>query len=342
MNFDNAVQLFKHLESPSFILALVIIVGAFASIKLGWLPRPSKKTIDDSIKYIILGALLLALSGLIKELANSAYGIVIFILSFIGFLTHKFYSHKIPGLRESFAEKSIIENKSDTASHRKQYPLIVREPAATPHKHDIADSFSEKYNTSLDIVMQSMSCYREVVFDRENIQTWNKLALVTKELGKLEDAKKAYISAINLPNAMENPAQLSSAYLNLGDIYRIQKEYNKSELMTLRSITINTILGNDFELSIGYCNLGRILYCSKKITQAKFMFEKCIELSQDNEKTNKYNAISYYGLGLIHIKLENYPDARNCLETSLEISELSGLNQEKIISALKHISGKFI
>ncbi|CAL2078567.1 TPR_REGION domain-containing protein [Tenacibaculum sp. 190524A02b] len=106
-------------------------------------------------------------------------------------------------------------------------------------------------------------------------------------------ALKDYHSAEKIYISMNDTIRLSSIYHNIGFIYRVQKEYNKSIKLFKKAITINKhnkrhkALGNNYSMmSICYKNLH-------KIDTAFYVINKAIKYFElDNYEEGKQQAIS--------------------------------------------------
>ncbi len=152
---------------------------------------------------------------------------------------------------------------------------------------------------------------------------FSALGTVFKKLGKLEEAKKWYLKAIELePEFYEahynlgliycqqgntqseincylktiqyNP-ELSLAYYNLGNAYRKLKQFKDAEIFYKESIRIK----NDFDDA--YYNLGVVCERSGKHLEGLEYYKRAIEINPNQE-------LAIWNKALLDLKLENFKD----------------------------------
>lgn len=187
-----------------------------------------------------------------------------------------------------------------------------------------------------DEVINSINIYKKLAYDNESIEYWLKLADFYKESGNKSEAKKAYLKIVKLPYLEE----VTSVYLELGKIYKVQKEYEKSQVFLFKYISCSLcVQENNLYLSEAYYNLASIEYELTNFQLALLFFNKAIEL---NSEENKEKILCYYGISLTKFQLRDYEGAQENLELVIRYENLTTLERKRAVKTIQTIQNKIL
>lgn len=157
------------------------------------------------------------------------------------------------------------------------------------------DSYTAIHNTigEVRIYLNISSLYQGVDYD--------------KCLEYLTSAKDLYVQA-----KINNPNLLASIYMNLANVYQLQKNFTKAQIEYNRSFEIIKKIDNPELLVTVWLNLGVIKSATGDNEKAKEYLYKALEKSKDldfNQRIAMVNAV----LAEIYLTEENYQKAEACI-----------------------------
>ena len=130
--------------------------------------------------------------------------------------------------------------------------------------------------------------YEEIIkLDPLNLQSYNNLGLIHKQIGNFDEAIKLFNRAIKIDSSYQN------AYNNLGIVYLEKGNFFNAIDNFTKLISINS---NQFA---AYCNLG---LCYEKINET----EKAIHAYNMVPHIDKNYLNAQYNLGLLYFKIKQY------------------------------------
>lgn len=151
--------------------------------------------------------------------------------------------------------------------------------------------------------------------------------------GKNKDAEKMYTRGLNDPNLANHDSDqdLEKGYcMELGDVYRVSGQYEKSETLYSRALslaekakdtrTIAAILGN---LGVLAVSEGKLQDARERINRSRELFNQIGEPREE--------AVDWLYLGNISVALNDVEDAETCYRECLRIYEVLGDNSRVAI-----------
>ncbi|CAN0913827.1 nphp3 [Linum grandiflorum] len=101
-------------------------------------------------------------------------------------------------------------------------------------------------------------------------------------LGKLDNAEKLFISALNEAKEGfgEKDPHVASACNNLAELYRVKKEFNKAEPLYLKAINVleETFGPEDIRVGAALHNMGQFYLVQRKLEEACKCYERSLKI----------------------------------------------------------------
>ena len=184
----------------------------------------------------------------------------------------------------------------------------------------------EYYNKSLTI--------RTKLYDENNIgvaETYNNLGTLYRTLGNYDKALEYYEKSLKIKMKLLSQAKLESekdslieslavTYNNIGNIYILQKDYEKALKYQEKSLDIKLSLYGELHpsIAISYTNLGRLYLEQNDYDSAISYFQKSLELKlQLYNPTDVHITTSYKVLSMVYENLGDYNISLEYLDSGL-------------------------
>lgn len=140
------------------------------------------------------------------------------------------------------------------------------------------------------------------------------------EMGEHSKAINAYLNTIPFLEAVDNQSGLSSAYINIGSIYRALSLYDRALDYLNRSLEIRKELNNNFLLASSYNSIGGLQKDLGNYDQALIAYQKSLEYI-DKVGAPVYKANYLNNIGTLYNQIGNQKRALEYYEESLAIRE---------------------
>ncbi len=166
---------------------------------------------------------------------------------------------------------------------------------------DINKIIEQAFNAHKDGKLEEAKhLYLEILKTQpENINIYNNLGIIFKNLGKLEEAETIFKKAVELnPNFVD-------ALINLGNLYQTLDKLEEAE------INFNKAIKYKPDHAIAYNNLGLVMVKLHKTNEAAINFEKAIKFKPDY-------AEAYYNFGVLNFKLNKLELAEKYYKKALD------------------------
>ena len=166
-------------------------------------------------------------------------------------------------------------------------------------------------------------------------QLYNNLALVDVKLNNYKEAEDYNIRALKIREKLvlidsDSYYDLAMSYNNLGYLYRVLKDYDKSIMMYHKSLDIKLdkldLKKEEYlsSLGINYNNLGFVYKHKEDYIKSLEYYKKALEISDKLYLYNPMQAIDSYALrlknlGSLYIDLKEYKLAEEMLLKSIDI-----------------------
>ncbi len=131
------------------------------------------------------------------------------------------------------------------------------------------------------------------------------IAELQRNYGQIDEAKNTYFKALKIDNTNE------SVYLGLGVIYAIKHQYDSSDYVFKKALSLKAFLPE------GYSNYANFLDITGKTDSSLAMYKVAISQNPDAW-------IPYMNRGKIYVRLQKYDEALKDLNRALEINGESG------------------
>ena len=172
--------------------------------------------------------------------------------------------------------------------------------------------------------------------DTSNARMWNEKGNLLLRAGAIEDAIKAYNTAIS------HDRSFGWSYTNMGIAYLHLERYAEAVLLLQKSLEL---LATDKERAVAWNELGNLYRCLKDYHNAVVSYQKADELNPDHAgvgdkveylhaEPNAGNAQVWNELGDSFYKAGSYPEAEDCYRKSTEMEPLKEWTFVKLASSL--------
>ena len=162
--------------------------------------------------------------------------------------------------------------------------------------------------------------------DPGNMVAWNRQGLIQQRLGRLDEAKEAFLKVLNVKQSDENLKFKIIANNNLGSIYSSQQELDKSREYHQAALNLSQDLSFQEGIADQYTNLG-ITYLASFHTSGNIKdLEKAEDYFTDSWTINKGLGRSfglardYANLGLVYMGQNKMSYAEKSLKKAAEIN----------------------
>ena len=138
--------------------------------------------------------------------------------------------------------------------------------------------------------------------------------------GDLEIAAQCFYKAIGIASKINYKKGIGSAYIALGDVYSINKNFNSSSIFYQKAISIFKDEGDSVNLATALMNYGDDFYQNNLLDSALSNFSSSLEIYQS---LDYHLGIGYNlgNIGLVHAKKGNYYLAEKNLNKATSILE---------------------
>ncbi len=186
----------------------------------------------------------------------------------------------------------------------------------------------KNYFTALNDYSKSLSTERESVI-------YNNLGLMYLGKGEYLDAMESQQKALQIREELKDTLGMASSYLNIANINFYQSEYYQAIDYYKQALAIYEAKNIAYGKGQCYHNLGTIFQKVDSLDIAKIYLEKA--LNSESAKTSRGKAMALNMLGLVSLKQENYNEAKNYFNQSLEIQRKID-SKSQIIPTLNNLA----
>ncbi len=146
-------------------------------------------------------------------------------------------------------------------------------------------------------------------------------------LENYENSKRYYSKAINLLRTIDNPTNLASALLNVGDLYFNEGQLDSASIYTRESAIIFEKINSKIGLAYAMGNMGMIYAEQDKYIEAEENMSDAIEILEELED---YYPVSVYltYLSDIYLKKNDWKAAVQYAKRSLDLAQKYGLKDQ--------------
>ena len=176
------------------------------------------------------------------------------------------------GLSDNFAAVKIFEETKNNRELAKTFVSI-----STIYQMQNNIQLAEKY------ARQALELNKTVSNPRIQITALHILANTFGMQGKYEEALKIDSTGLDITKATDNYFSSSLFFDNMANCYMYSNRYENAEINFMKCIVIDSSFGNKKNMADTYLNLGDLYLMQKKIPQAIQFLNHSIELSREKK-----------------------------------------------------------
>jgi signal transduction histidine kinase len=193
-------------------------------------------------------------------------------------------------------------------------------------------------NKALEYYQKAWKLLTKLTDDRKNAIINMNIGLIfsSKDFERVDydSAVYYYLEALESFQNLDDSANLSLLYNNLGLLYNKKTNYSAAISNYNKSIELKILLGDGQGLATSYMNLGNIYLKQEKFKQSLYNYEKSLELSQyvgnPNHKMNLYSNMvkAKMGVGAFEeasLLFQKYNNLRDSLFDHDKMEEIKDL-----------------
>lgn len=178
----------------------------------------------------------------------------------------------------------------------------------------------------------------EITADRSNsvkfkVSALNAKGLAHKNLGDFEKAVDFYLRALKENEKIKDKVKQAKIYLNLADLLRIQKQFDKSLSYQNLGLEISKELADSSLIAKFSTNIGLVYKDKNEIDSAYFWYSKANEIASRTEALAMDAITIKINLSGIEHKRKNYLEMVRLAKEALEASRKTGDNDQISLSA---------
>jgi protein O-GlcNAc transferase len=176
----------------------------------------------------------------------------------------------------------------------------------------------------LDNTQEALTAYRRATeLDADNAAGWNRLGLLLKRIGELDEAIIAYQTVLKLGQSHQDQQEIAMAYGNLGTVYQTRGDLDQASEMYQKALQIDEALGNRQGMAEDYGNLGNVYKTRGDLDKASEMHQKALQI--DEALGNRQGMAEDYGnLGNVYKTRGDLDNASEMYQKALQINEALG------------------
>ena len=202
------------------------------------------------------------------------------------------------------------------------------------------------YQKCIDYIKKALQIYENIVPSHyiKSIQANLIIADSYRQLGQYRKAKELTESMIYLLNKYHRPSNTfyGNAYINLGEVYRIQKDFDKSLSYFHRALAVWKHEENNKEpdLAMIYNCIGTVLGMMGNYREQLYYLEKSLQLRiKIFGEMSVITAYTYHNMGAVLGLLNEYDKAIKLFEKTVSIrKKLLGVSHPLTLVSLKNIA----
>ena len=180
----------------------------------------------------------------------------------------------------------------------------------------------EKKNQSIDFFIQSLKLAHELNYDKAVATIANDLAGEYWDLGKDKLSILRYEEALQAAINIGDSNRIAAIYLNIGDNYKEQGEFEKGMSYTVKALKIKESVKNTSRLCFYYIKAAELSKASLNYPKWKEYINKAYAIMNDKDYANEMDkALVYQNLGEIAEYENDFDKAFLFYDTLLIISE---------------------
>jgi tetratricopeptide (TPR) repeat protein len=177
------------------------------------------------------------------------------------------------------------------------------------------------YIKAIDLLVEANKQYEIAGFE-EGIAWLNfSMTLLYKRLGNYEAALASIHKSLDIYEDMARKSSDSSgiliSYGQLGDIYRIQKDFDKALYYQKEAFRMRTKTGSPVIIADAHATLGNLYLDMEQLESAEFHLKEALQLRLNNNAINGLPTI-YYNLGKTHFLKGDGDLSKKMLQDGLE------------------------
>jgi serine/threonine protein kinase/tetratricopeptide (TPR) repeat protein len=141
-----------------------------------------------------------------------------------------------------------------------------------------------------------------------------------KSFGQIDDARRTYAEILALGRRHHDLHLLAETLKDLGDLYKIRRQFEKGVRVLRRARQLWETIGNREEVARTLLNLGNMFWVASDRSQARRYYEEALELARSLH-ADEVVALVLSNLGVVHKSEHDFARAEAYYRESLAIKE---------------------
>ena len=182
--------------------------------------------------------------------------------------------------------------------------------------------YQGKVAEALKFYLRALNIFEAIQYQHGLSQTYVNLGIIHGELGEYEKAAIYFNNAVNINIKINNKNGLGYAYINLGIVYKFTGQIEKAIQVELKAIEIYKELGLKKELIDVYCSLAQFYLETKEFIKASELNKVIIE---EAKQIDYVNAImnAHANLGELNFHLNRYSESIDETNEAINLAKKS-------------------
>jgi tetratricopeptide (TPR) repeat protein len=203
--------------------------------------------------------------------------------------------------------------------------LLRRQAAAAATHGDAATAaMAERHRGALALLEDRQAAldafHRAVELNPQDWRGWASLAYLLGRTGQHAEAKAAARRALELAQAVNDPALVGKAYENLGVASQDESAWEEAEASYREALNIYRVLGDEPGMARIYTQVGTLYAQLRRFDQAQAMYRDALAIHQRfGDRAGM--AVDYAHLGAIYVARELFDRGEAMYREALKLNE---------------------
>jgi tetratricopeptide (TPR) repeat protein len=204
--------------------------------------------------------------------------------------------------------------------------LLRQQAAAATTRGDAATAaMAERHRGALALLEDSQAALdafrRAVELNPQDWRGWTSLAYLLARTEQHAEAEAAARRALELAQAVNDPALVGKAYENLGVTSQDKSAWEEAEAAYREALTLYRVLDNEPGMARVYTQVGTLYAQLRKFDQAQAMYRDALAIHQRfGDKAGM--AVDYAHLGAIYVARELFDHGEAMYREALKLDEI--------------------
>lgn len=159
--------------------------------------------------------------------------------------------------------------------------------------------------------------------------SYNGIGNISLTLGYYGDAKRLFISALDIEKRLDSDIGQAINYANIGAVYERQNIHDTAMYYYNKSMEHNKLANSDVGISLCYSYFGNIYEKENQLDSAKTNYEQSFFYAKKIDDS-WHQLVAYTNMGRVNLKQKNMAEAYNYINSASEIADKINASESKI------------